>query len=263
MNKKDLKDTLKQPDTFISTSHVALKWIEEHARVVAGIVGLGAVLGLSYTGFAFFQARKEAAAAEHLYKFEAQLKKAEGQIRDERAKKMQELAGLGKGKAPGKADDMRPVDFAKDFAPIVASLKAELKGQAGTRAAMVSALNLSYFLVQQEQFQEALEVMNTPGTVPSTGDLLGGFWRMHSGLVLLENGKTDEALAQYDQVLAAAELKPFHPEAMLKKGIALEIKGDTAKAKDVYEQIGRDFPASDASSAAAQYLRLMELKAKG
>lgn len=84
---------------------------------------------------------------------------------------------------------------------------------------------------------------------------------MHYGLVLIENGKVEDAVGQYDDVVKSPELKPFHPEAMLKKGIALELKGDAAKAREIYEQIGRDFPASNASSAAAQYLRLMDLKA--
>jgi len=264
VNKKDLKDTLKQPDTFVSTSHSVLKFVEDHFKLFVGVVLTGAIFGLSYTGYIFLQSRKESAAAERLYKHEAELKKAETKIREERAKKMQDLAGLsGKPKSPPKSDDLRPVDFAKDFQPIVSSLKEELKGLAGTRAAMVSALNLSNFLVQQKQFQEALEVLKAPGAIPGTGDLLGGFWRMHYGLVLLENTKADEALAVYNEVLGSEMLKPFHPEAMLKSGIAYEIKGDTAKARETYEKLSRDFPQSEASGAAAQYLRLMEMKAKG
>lgn len=260
--KSDFTDSIKQPDSFVSTSHVVLHWIERHSVVMGSIVALGAALGLSYTGYNFYVNKTESSAAESIYKVESQLKKAESSIRDERAKKMQELAS-GKTKTAKAAEDARPVDYAKDYAPIVNSMKAALKDQSGTRAAMVSALNLSYFLVQQKQFQEALEVMKTPTKKPSAGDLLSGFWHMHYALVLLENNQADEALKLYSEVLATPDLKPFHAEAMLKSGVASELKGDAPKAKDIYEKIGREFPNTEAASSASQYLRLMELKAKG
>lgn len=262
--KSDFRDSIKQPDTFISASDRALKFIEQNSKLFITLFVVVATGGVGYTAYNHYSSSKEMKAAEHLYKVEAQLKKAETQVRDERAKKMQELTGLlVKSKDSKRPEELRPVDFAKDFAPIVTSLKAALKDQAGTRAAMVSALNLSYFLVQQKQFQEALEVMKTPGATLAAGDLLGGFWRMHYGLVLLENNQADEALRLYDEVLGTSALKPFHSEALLKTGIANEIKGDAAKARDIYEKLGRDFPNTEASSSAAQYLRLMELKAKG
>ncbi len=260
--KSDFKDSIKQPDAFVSVSDQVLRFIESHAKTVGTFVFVGAVLGLGYTGYTYWHSHKEASAAESLYTMEAKLKKAESDIRDERAKKMQGLAGLS-GKSNAVADEARPVDFAKDYAAIVGSLKAELKGQSSTRAGMVSALNLSYFLVQQKQFQEALDVLKVPSFTPGTGDLLGGFWRMHYGLVLLENNKPDDAIKLYSEVLTAADLKPFHPEAMLKSGIAYEIKGDATKAKETYEKLGRDFPNTEASSSASQYLRLLEMKARG
>ena len=262
--KSDFKDSIKQPDAFVSTSDHVLRFIESHAKTVGTVVFVGAALGLGYTAYTYWHSHMEASAAESLYTMEAKLKKAESDIRDERAKKMQGLAGLtAKSKPAGKSDEVRPVDFAKDYAPIVSSLKAELKGQSSTRAGMVSALNLSYFLVQQKQFQEALEVLKVPNFTPGTGDLLGGFWRMHYGLVLLENNKPDDAIKLYSEVLGASDLKPFHPEAMLKSGIAFEIKGDATKAKETYEKLGREYPNTEASSSATQYLRLLDMKARG
>lgn len=264
MSKKDLADTLKGPDAFQSTSQTVLQWIEHHSKTVIGVVLTGSLVGLAYVGYVYWDSSNETKAIESLYKHESELKKVETKIRDERAKKMQELAGLsGKSKKPElKPEAVRPVDFAKDFAPIVSQIKGDIKVVAGTRAAVVSALNLSYFLVQQKQFAEALEVLKTPSRKPGTSDLLGGFWRMHYGLVLLENQKADEALALYSEVVSAEKLKPFHAEAMLKTGIAYELKGDSAKAKETYEKLGRDYPNTEASNSATQFLRLLELKSK-
>lgn len=259
----DFVDSLKDPDAFISSTHSVLVWVERHARTVAAVIGLGSFIGLAYVGYTYWNGQTESKAAERLYKGESELHKAESKIREERAKKMQDLAGLSsKSKGEKKPEQIRPVDYAKDYAPIVNQIKVDLKATADTRAAMVSALNLSYFLVQQKQFQEALEVLNIPSLKPGSGDLLGGFWRMHKGVVLIENQKADEALALFNQVLADPNLKPFHPEAMLKSGIALEIKGDGTKAKEIYEKLGREHPNSEASSSAAQFLRLLELKSK-
>lgn len=262
--KSDMKHALKEPDAFVSSSHIVLHWIERHAMTMGALVVLGSALGLAYVSYGYMADRSEEQAAESIYKAEAELKKAEAKIREERAKKMQELAGLSKGKKPeANPETLRPVDFGKDYAGLVTKVKEQLKKESGTRAAMVSALNLSYFLVQQQQFQEALEVLKTPTFKPGSKDLLGGFWRMHYGLVLLENGKADEALQVYGEVIGQEPLKPFHAEALLKTGIALELKGDSTKAKETYEKVGREFPNTEAANSAAQYLRLMDMKAKG
>ncbi len=259
----NLAENIKNPDAFISTTHTILHWVERNARAVIAVVGIGSFLGLTYVGYTLWTGRVEDTAAEKLYKSEAELKKAESKIRDERAKKMQELAGLsGKNKAETKPELVRPVDYVKDYAGLVEQVKKDVKAHSGTRAALVSALNLSYFLVQQKQFGEALEVMKLPSLKPSSGDLLGGFWRMHYGLVLLENSKAEEALSLYNEVLASEKLKPFHSEAMLKLGIAYELKGDATKAKETYEKLGREYPNTEASNSATQFLRLLELKSK-
>lgn len=261
LSKKEFSDSVKAPDAFLSTSAQAVQWIEAHGRMVATVVAAGSFIGLAYVGYTYWQSKLEARAAEQIYNHEGELKKAEGKIRDERAKKMQEMAGLSAKSGAGKSQ-VPPADFGKDYGSIVEQLKTDLKANAGTNVAMISALNLSYFLLQQQQFAQALEVLKIPTSSPAKGDLLGGFWRMHYGLVLLENSKANEAMAFYNEVLGTSNLKPFHSEAMLKLGIAYELLGDQAKAKETYEKLGREFPNSEASGSATQFLRLLELKSK-
>lgn len=261
--KSDFKHAVKEPDAFVSSSHILLHWIERHAVSVGAIVALGTALGLSYVSYTYLADRTEQKAADSLFKAESELKKAESKIREERAKRMQELAGLSKDKKTDvKPDSVRPIDFAKDFGPLVTNMKTELKKVGDTRAGLVSALNLSYFLLQQKQYGEALDVMKTPSYKPSSKDLLGGLWRMHYGLVLLENGKPDEAIQVYSDITSQEDLKAFRAEALLKMGIAYELKGEGQKAKDAYEKIGREFPNTESANSAAQYLRLMDIKAQ-
>ncbi|MBX3022315.1 MAG: tetratricopeptide repeat protein [Bdellovibrionales bacterium] len=257
MDKKELKG----PDLFHSVSDRAFHWIEKNAGAVGALFGVLIVVGVVWVAYGYYQSHVESKAAEALYAPEAELRKAETSVREERAKAMQELAGLStKAKSVAKPESVRPVDYAKDFAPLVEKLKSEVKRQGGTKAGLMSAMNLSSFLLQQKQYPEALTVLELVSYKPSYRDILGGFYLMHQGLVFMENQKYDDAAKAYQSVVDAKNLGAFHPEAMLKLGVAYELKGQADKAKQTYEKVGRDFPGSEASTSAQQYLRLLELK---
>lgn len=253
MSKKLDKDVLKSPDMFVSTSDRIFNFIERHFKVVAGVLVAAIVIAVGAVTMNYLNSRKEYKAAEALYAPEAALKKAEMNLREQRAK--------------SSAKDKKAVveatgDYVKDYAPLVEKVKVAIVANAGTKAALISALNLSNFLTQQKQFKEALDVLDAPKTKPASGELLAGFWNMHRGVVLLENGQVDPAIAAYTAVTSNSSLKSFHPEAFLKLGICYEIKGDLAKARETYEKVGREFPNTEASTSAGQYLRLLDLNSQ-
>lgn len=250
------KEDLKGPDAFVSLSDHFFRWVENHVRSIAALLFLLAVGSLGYVGYTHWQSGQERKAAEALYQPESELRKAETKAREARAAKMEQLA-VGKKAAP---EPTTPVDFGKDYAPIVEQISTQIKAHAGTKAAVVSSLSLANFLMQQKQFEQALAVLEMPTYKASSEDLLGGFQQMHRGLVLIENQKAEEALKAYDAVIGAQSLKFFHPEALLKSGVALEMKGDFEKARERYEKVSRDFPETDAAKSAQQYIRLLELK---
>jgi len=257
MDKKDLKG----PDSFQSASDKLFLFANRHIGVIGAILGIVVVASLGWVGYGFYQTSVETKAAEALYGPEADLKKAETTVREERAKKMQELAG-GSAKRVTKPELARPVDYAKDYASAVEKLKSVIKQYSGTKAAMMATMNLSTFLLSQKQYPEALEVLTLTSYRPSSSDIMAAFWHMHQGLTYMENQKFDEAAKAYQAVVDSKALAAFHPEAMLKLGVAYELKGQADKAKQTYEKIGRDFPGSEASSSAQQYLRLLELKSQ-
>jgi len=248
------KNDLKTPDMFLSTSDRFFHWMEQNARAIVAAVLVVLVGAIGFVGYGYWSEARELKAAEALFKPESELKEIETKLRESRAAKMQELAGL---KKEAKAE---PADYARDLAPIVEKMREQIKAHSNTKVALVSALNLSNFLMQQKQFSAALEVLDTPEYRPATNDLLSGFWHMHRGVAYLENQKPDEALKEYKSVLEAKALKYFHPEALLKTGVAHEMKGDTNKAREIYERLGREHQDTEAGSTAQQYLRLLELK---
>lgn len=263
MSKREkISKELKGPDAFVSTSDRVFAWIEQHARSISLLCAVVLIGAVGYTANNWWNHRQEEKAAEKLYGPENELKKAEEKIRDERAEKMKALANpTSKAKNAAKPEVSRPADFQADYAPAVDKIRTAIKAYAGTRAALVSALNLSNFLIQQKQYSMALEVLSIPTYQPPSGDLLAGFKLMHAGLAQLENGKADEALKNYENVLKSKELGYFHSEAMLKSGVAYELKGDLNRARESYEKLSRDFPNTEASNTGQQYKRLLDLKA--
>ncbi|MGE0528394.1 MAG: tetratricopeptide repeat protein [Bdellovibrionales bacterium] len=257
MSKRIDKETLKGPDTFVSTSDKVFVWLHRFRKWILGAVILGIVGSVGWLGYAHLQAQRELAAANAIYPAEAELKKAETKARESRVAQEQEKLGDKKLKAVKKNPEPETVP---DYTSLVEKVKSASKEHAGTKAALVSSLNLSSFLLQEKKYPEALEVLNIPTYTPPTSNILGGFWLMHRGVVLLENQKAQEAIEAYLKVLNAPDLKPFHSEAMLKLGVAYELKGDAEKAREAYERLAREFPETEASGQARQFLRLLDLK---
>jgi TolA-binding protein len=239
MTKEELRG-----DAFITTSDHVLAFIDRHAKIFAAVFAIAAIAGVVYVAKGYIDARREHGANESIYQAEAELRKARGNEE-----------GIAKYIPSAVSAD----DYQKKFASPVAKLEAEIQKHSNTKASLVSALNLSYFLVQQKQFAEALKVLESTKYQPSASDLLSGFWNMHRGLIYLENKDPKRALEAYDAVVKSSSLKLFHPEALLKMGYCQELSGDKEKAREFYERVGREFPRSEAAQSAEQYLRVMQL----
>ncbi len=253
------KQDIQGPDMFMTFSEKMFHWIERNAKAILAVVSLAAVVALGYTAYGYYSASQERKAAEALFKPEVELRDTDTKLRESRAKKMQDMA-IGKDKTIKVADVDKPADYEKEYSATVAKLTEAIRAHAHTKAAMVSALNLANFLVQQKQYPAALQVLEAPKYKPSDSDLLAGFWHMHRGLAYLENQKAEDAIKEYKEILDSKDLKSFHPEAWLKTGVAHEMKGDLNKARETYEKVDREFKGTEASNTASQYLRLLDLK---
>ena len=261
MAKKIDKIDLKTPDAFHTTSDKIFVWIEEHAKTVVSVVGVIVALSLIYIAVNFVSQRREARAAETIYQAEGALKKAEASVREAREKENTRVPGPGdKKKAP--VAPAAPKTFEQNFGTLVSNVEAKISEIKTTRVGLVAAMNLAYFLIQEKQAARALTVLDLPTARPRSSDVLAGFYAMHRGLALLETSKFKEAAEQYQGVLAEKSLDALHPEALLKLGVARELAGDVDAARESYEKVGRDFPGTEASTSAQNFLRALALKAK-
>jgi tetratricopeptide (TPR) repeat protein len=84
----------------------------------------------------------------------------------------------------------------------------------------------------------------TPGEVLPAGDLLGD--------MLLEAGRHADALAAFEAVLAAS---PNRLNTLYGAGLAAERDGNTAKAKQYYEQLAKVAVDSDSGIARVEHAR--------
>jgi TolA-binding protein len=270
------KETLKGPDVFLSTSEKVFQWVEHNLVVIGSIVGVGLAVACGIVGYNYFVGVREQKAAEALYVPEAEFKKAQSEMaeakqKDKLAQQNSAASKTTKGKNKDKNKDRdkdkdKPsdgdtsaTDKKIDLEPMIAKIKTQIDLHSQTRAAMVSAMNLSNFLLTEKRYADALAVLDLIKYDPGSADLLAGFWLMHRGLIYLENTKSSQARECYQRVLESPQLNAFHPEALLKLGVAFETEGDLTKARDYYERVGREFPNTEDSTTAQQYIRLLEL----
>lgn len=245
MSQKISKEELKGQDAFLTASARALDFVEHHGKVFFAVIIVVILGGIAYAAAGYLGARKERLAAEAIYPSEAELKKVQGPTSDP----------MSMAPRPQIVDD-----YNGKVAPLVAKVEAQIQAHSDTKTAIVSAMNLSYFLVQQKRFAEAMKVLDIPKASAADSDLLLGLWDMHRGMVYLENRETEKALAIYQSVVKLDRLKLFHSEALLKIGYCHELTGDLTKARESYEKVEREFPNTEAAQSAQQSMRVMQLK---
>ncbi len=70
-------------------------------------------------------------------------------------------------------------------------------------------------------------------------------------------GKKDDAAFYFASVVKNYPKSPKAPDAMYKVGVIMQDKGDTAKAKAVYQQVVAKFPGTDGAKQAQKRLSSM------
>jgi TolA-binding protein len=78
---------------------------------------------------------------------------------------------------------------------------------------------------------------------------------LEDGRAYRKDGKTKQALDNFQTIVSGFPNTPFVDDALLEIGrYYLEVEGDTAKARDAFEQVTKRFPQSDGAPGAYYYL---------
>lgn len=75
--------------------------------------------------------------------------------------------------------------------------------------------------------------------------------------VELQQGEKDDAAYYFASVVKNYPKSPKAPDAMFKVGVIMQDKGDTAKAKAVYQQVVSKFPGTDGAKQAQKRLNAL------
>ncbi|MDR6282149.1 tol-pal system protein YbgF [Klebsiella variicola] len=77
------------------------------------------------------------------------------------------------------------------------------------------------------------------------------------GQLNYNKGKKDDAAFYFASVVKNYPKSPKAPDAMFKVGVIMQDKGDTAKAKAVYQQVISKFPGTDGAKQAQKRLNAL------
>ena|GEM_PF-6594401 len=217
------KEDLKQPDFFQSHGTQLAEFILKFQGVFLTIGALILVGGLAWIGISYWQSHRENAATTALYPVE---------------KKIQDEMEKNKTISDAALQDYDKV----------------LRDHSSARSSLVSLISLSPSLIKAGKASWALDEISKAGYQPSNRDVYFGLEKMTQGLLALESQQPDKAAEIYQQLLAQDSQKSFHADALLKLGVAYQMKKDIAKARETFERVRKEHPRTQAGEMAFEYL---------
>ncbi len=165
-------------------------------------------------------------------------------------------------KAINETKDKEAAEFKKNKEAEVAKIHTEaldvVSKHVDKSVTDFTAVRWASFLVGEDKNDMALEVLSKSN--PSGDRELSAAGLFLKASIFSKQGKSDEAIALYDKVLADAKWEVFHAEAMIQKGTLLNSKGKVDEAIALFDQAKNLKKDSGFSKDAAKYQRLLQLK---
>lgn len=217
------KEELKQPDFFVSHGTQMAEFILKFQGIFLTIGALILVGGLAWIGISYWQSHRENAATSALYPVE---------------KKIQDESEKNKTISDASLQDYDKV----------------LHENSSARSSLVSLISLSPQLIKAGKANWALDEIAKLSYQPSNRDMHFGLQKMTQGLLALESQQPDKAIEFYQQILNQDSQKSFHADALLKLGVAYQMKKDVAKARETFEKVRKEHPRTQAGEMAFEYL---------
>ena len=251
------KETLKQPDMFVSTMDRGWSAVEKNRTLVTTIVALLFIGAVAYVGMDLLGRRADRKAADDLYKIEAQyLKLKEG---FERAK-----AEAAQPKDAKKPETTEPAavaasgDLQKDYGTVLPELEKVAEAHPGQAAGAQAAVIAADIYLEYKQPEKAVSVLDKVVEKQSSKELMYGVAHMLRGSALATKGDCNQAVTDWQKVIESQANKFLHPGALLKAGVCFENLKQNDKAAEMYRKVTQDHAESQAAQTAKTYLRAME-----
>jgi hypothetical protein len=261
------KDDVKSPDQVLKTLNQGFQWTRSHSQAVVIAVVAFIVIGVGYSVYGYMSERKESKGQESYSQFEKiYLDKKRGFDEAERESSRPNPAKDPKTPPKVKASG----DMEKDYGPEVAGFKKVMDEHPSTKAAQMSALNLSEIYLNYKKPEEAFQALQKVESQSQGKDLVSSVVLTQYGNVLSDKGDCKGAVEQWGKVLARKEAQFLHDTLRIKSAFCYEKMNDLAKAEELYKKVSqnsqdpKDSPngmgEQGLGKEADKYLRLLKLK---
>lgn len=220
------KEELRAPDFFLAHTQTIVEGIYRVRFVILGLLVISMVFGLGWIGVNYLQNLREQTATTDLYEIEKKMK-----------------TSLEKTKQMSDAD--------------LAEFEKTLIKHASTKSAYVSFVAITPSMLKVGKAAMALDWAKKMKK-PEADNIHFALFRMALGTLSLEAQQFDQAIQNFQEILSSSNWKSFHPEALLKTGIAYQMKNELDKAKSTFETVLKDHPNTQASEMALEYLLYIE-----
>ena len=234
---------------FIKKSNIL---IQKYFKLVFLILLAGVLIFGLFLLYCYWQEKENKKASELLYQSRKELVLAE-------QKAGGDIMGVDSGQnffgQTKKAKYNSEMD--KSAQQYISVIKSWISKPAGLSA----AVEIAHFLYQYEKHSEALSLLNVAQAYRKK-NLTGFLMAFQLGTYLMNQGKYEESIKNFQFIVTAQKAKWLWPEALVKMALCYERQHKTDQAREIYKRIKNDFSDSQASDKSIRYLNLLKLKKK-
>ena len=126
-------------------------------------------------------------------------------------------------------------------------------------SALAASIELAQFLYKYEKPQLAIDLLSTTSLYKKK-NVMGFLLSLQLGSYLMDKAEYAAAIEQMQFITENKSAKWLWPSTLIKIALCYEKQSKIAKAKEVYLQVKKDFPDSQESDRASQYLNLLTLQ---
>lgn len=236
-------------------------WKPLLSLLALGIVGFGV-----YLGFAEWTERQERLAQEELFSLQKKIESKTDELMkanlkgDEAADSKTSKSKKVSSKNAKSEIEKTPESLAKNFSDLIAEYEGFIANQSGKKASYMAAIQLAGLAESYKDRERAERALRLVVDKISAKDLFFGLVRAQLGGILMDMKKYSEAAEQFQKITEAKAQSYFHPHALLRLGACYAEGGEFDKARDVFTQLERDYPSTQAANQAKGLKKLMTLK---
>jgi tetratricopeptide (TPR) repeat protein len=241
MSEKLTKEELKT-DLFIQFTDRILSVLEKNWKTLSSILLAITLAGLAYVGYTYKLDHNEKTAQKELYQIRQEMDKAEStyKARD--------------------VNNQNETEFNTHFEPVIKKFNLFFAKHRKTRSERIAIIELADLYSSNNQLEKAKATLTMALPEVTTQDFYYGSMAIKLSQVLMDQEEFKEAIKVLEKLSGVPDQKHFHAESLFRIGISYDKLQDTEKAKQYLERVDREFSETESAKNAKIYLRYLIIK---